>query len=536
MGIGLVPRVFELAMAQKRIRNGADTGPRRTSIVVSVGVALSTTVAATAIGRLGLDHRLPDIVMLYLLGVVVTAMRFDRVTSLMTATLGVAAFDFFFLPPYLSLAITDKRFVFTLGIMLFVAVVISALTDQVRRGAAAATERERRTATLYAMSRELATSASRAEIARVSSRHLREVFASNVWVLVPSTNGGLRPLLGEASSEVLDAGALARAQTLFPSSTEVSPESRPITSKEEQMVALHGSRGILGILVVHPANLDFFENVSNRNLLGMFAAQIALALERAQTVEDEQRAKLEIETERLRSALLSSVSHDLRTPLAVIKGAATALLESFDELSAGRRQEYMETISEEANRLNQLVRNLLNMTALEAHTLRVDKEWHLLEEVIGVALTRLAESLKERPVEVAIPSDALWVPLDASLIEQVFINLVENAIMYAPGTSAIEIRARRVENEVEIEVADHGPGIPLGEEQSVFAKFHRAASTAGGMGLGLTICKGIVTVHGGRIWCENRAGGGAVFRFVLPAEGQPPVMNVLPEAIRDVDP
>jgi two-component system sensor histidine kinase KdpD len=240
-------------------------------------------------------------------------------------------------------------------------------------------------------------------------------------------------------------------------------------------------------------------------------------MERGRFAEDAQRAQLEIQNERLRNALLSSVSHDMRTPLAVVKGAVTALLEREDELSPARRHEYLETISSEASRLNQIVHNLLDMTSLEAGALRARKEWQPLEELIGVH----------------IEAEAALAAFDATLIEHLLINLVENAVKYTPSNTAIEVRVRLTNEGVEVEVADRGPGVPAGEEELVFLKFHRAARNEGiaGMGLGLAICRGIIAVHGGRIWCENRPEGGASFRFVLPREEDMPLMKPLPEAV-----
>ena len=239
---------------------------------------------------------------------------------------------------------------------------------------------------------------------------------------------------------------------------------------------------------------------------------------------------IEIENERLRNSLLSSVSHDLRTPLAVVKGAATALLEQEATLPPERRREYLQAISDEASRINRFVRNLLDVTSLEAGALRARTEWQPLEEVIGVALNRMEDQLGARPVRVRIAPDAALAPFDATLIEHVLVNLLENAVKYTPREAPLEINARRVTSGVEVEVADGGPGIPPGQEEQVFTKFHRAAPAAAGMGLGLTICRGIITTHGGRIWCENRPGGGASFRFVLPCEARAPDMKALPEA------
>jgi two-component system sensor histidine kinase KdpD len=193
----------------------------------------------------------------------------------------------------------------------------------------------------------------------------------------------------------------------------------------------------------------------------------------------------------------------------------------------------LETISDEASRLNRLVRNLLDMTSLEAGALRLVKVWQPLEEVVGVVLNRLEEQLERRPVKVHIPAEAALVPFDAGLLEHVLMNLVENAIKYTPPGSPIDIGASAVEGGVEVEVTDHGAGVPPGQETQIFEKFHRVPSRVSGMGLGLTICRGILSVHGGSIRCENRATGGASFRFFLPREGEAPPMNILPEVNGD---
>jgi two-component system sensor histidine kinase KdpD len=218
----------------------------------------------------------------------------------------------------------------------------------------------------------------------------------------------------------------------------------------------------------------------------------------------------------------------------VVKGAATALLDADDALPAARRREYLETISDEASRLNRLVRNLLDMTSLEAGALRVTKDWQPIEEVVGVALARLEDRLEGRPIELRIPADLALVPLDATLIEQVLINVIENATKYTPPGSRIAIAARQVGDFVEVEIADDGPGVPAGEEEKIFEKFHRASRAAAGMGLGLAICRGIVAAHGGAIVCSNRAEGGASFRFTLPCGDGPPLRPPLPEVGDDL--
>lgn len=261
----------------------------------------------------------------------------------------------------------------------------------------------------------------------------------------------------------------------------------------------------------------------DRPYLDAFTAQIAASLERARLAELAQQASLRVEAEQLRNALLSSVSHDLRTPLAVITGTASTLLE--ERIPPPVRRELTETIVEEADRLARLVRNLLDMTRLEAGAVRVKKEWGSLEEVVGSALERMGSALDGRPVETEIPADLPLVPFDPVLVEQVLVNLLENAVKYTPAGSPIRIGARIAGDAVEVTVADRGPGIPAGEEERVFDKFQRAEKGRGGVGLGLTICRGIVVAHGGRIRAERREGGGAVFTFTLPIEGEPPVLS-----------
>ena len=238
-----------------------------------------------------------------------------------------------------------------------------------------------------------------------------------------------------------------------------------------------------------------------------------------------------VETEFLRNVLLSGVSHELRTPLTAIAGAAGAVLETRDRLSAESQTELLQTIVAEAERMDRLVNNLLDMTRLESGELSVKKEWQPIQEVIGSALHRLAQRLGDRPVTTDVPDDLPMVAIDATLIEQVLMNLLDNAVEYTPSVSAIDIRARHAGGSIEIEVADHGPGLPPGTEDRVFQKFFRAAPPANrrGIGLGLAICRSIVEAHGGSISARNDPGGGAAFRFTIPITGAPPLINANPD-------
>jgi two-component system sensor histidine kinase KdpD len=513
---------------------------QRSSVLLSVAAGAAVVALCTGISAVALGDRLPDIVMVYLLGVVIAAMRFGYTASLITAALSVIAFDFFFTEPYFSFGVTDKRYFATFAVMLSVAFVISNLMQRIRRSAAAVREREVRTARLYAMSREVSIARSSDDIVRVACRHLRDVFMTDMSIVFVDEAGTVTTAgrTGEDprdSRELrpTDPATIEAVRSLIGANVGNEPP-RIKSASGDDVVGLRVSRGLLGAIVVRQRKPTPFANPADRELFTAFTTQLALAIERAKLAEDAQRAQIEIQRERLRNALLSSVSHDLRTPLGVVKGAVTALLDPRAQLSASRRQEYLETISDEASRLNRLVSNLLSMTSLEAGALRARKEWQPLEEIVGVALSRLEEQLVGRAVRTTIDPEANLVPFDAPLIEQVLINLVENAVRYTPPSSPIEITAHEVDGGVEVAVSDRGPGIGPGQEEHVFEKFGRAAHRpAGGMGLGLTICRGIVTVHGGKIWCENRPSGGASFRFLLPREGEAPAMGTLPDVMAE---
>ncbi len=247
------------------------------------------------------------------------------------------------------------------------------------------------------------------------------------------------------------------------------------------------------------------------------------ASEARRLAEEAHRAQVLAESEQLRNALLSSVSHDLRTPLAVVTGAASTLLDA--DVDPAAKRELTETILHESERLNRHVQNLLDMTRLEAGGLHVRREWHPVDEVIGSALGRLENALDGRHVITRVPTELALVPLDTVLVERVLVNLVENAIKYTPASAPIELGAAVHASEVQFEVADRGPGVPRGDERRIFEKFYRARADVSGAGLGLAICHGIVAAHGGRIWVEPRDGGGAIFRFTLPIVGEAPVVT-----------
>ena len=474
--------------------------------------------AATAVAWYGFGHDLlPDVVMIYLLAVVAVSMRYGYAPSLLAAVLSVVAFDFFFIPPYFSFAVSDLRHMLTFAVMFFVAVIISHLTQRIRDQADAARAAERRAASLYAMSRELGVAYSRDLLLKAADRHLRSVFAVRVAVLLPGADGSLEPAFAEPGT--LDEGnkdlGVAEWAWLHQQPAGAGTDTLPLA--RALFVALRGSRGRVGVLALYPSADSRLGNPDERQLLETFAGLIGSAVERSQLADEARRSRLHAETEQLRNALLSSVSHDLRTPLAVVTGATSSLLDEHGPRDPAVRRELLQTVHEEALRLNRLVRNLLDMTRLEAGALEVQKDPQPIEEVVGAALGRMDDRLRGREVRTDIPADLPLVPIDPALIEQVLINLLENATKYTPAGSPVDVSAQVRGDFLEVQVADRGPGVDPADAERIFEKFFRAKQgEGGGAGLGLTICRGIVTAHGGRIWVGGRDGGGAALCFTLP--------------------
>jgi len=339
-------------------------------------------------------------------------------------------------------------------------------------------------------------------------------------ILLPDATGRLEQRAGQLAPFNMDASDLAVAQWAFEHRAAAGAGTDNVPGAQMRFEPLTSSRGVVGVVGMRPAEPRAFDAPEQAHLLETFVSQVAVAVDRALLDEEAQTAQVRVEAERVRNALLSAVSHDLRTPLTAITGAASAALEGETRIDAVTRRELLESIRDEAERLNRLVNNLLDVTRLESGSLQLRREWIPVEELVGVALARLAKPLSERKVTTRLPEDLPPVHVDGLLVEQVFINLLENATKHTPAGQPIDVDARREGNEVVVEIADRGPGLPAGEEQKIFDKFYGVGG-GGGAGLGLTICRAIVEAHGGRIGGQNRPGGGALLRFSLPA-GEPP--------------
>jgi two-component system sensor histidine kinase KdpD len=294
------------------------------------------------------------------------------------------------------------------------------------------------------------------------------------------------------------------------------------------IVPLAGSQQVVGALGVAPKDKERFIDLEQVRLLETCGSLIALSIERDQSMLQAHEAQLQIEAEQLRNSLLNSVSHDLRTPLATIAGTSSGLLE---RVSPDDR-EALQTIVDESQRLTRLVENLLDMARLDSGSVVLNRQWHVLEEIVGVALNDVKRELKDYRIRVNIPADFPLLNIDGFLMEQALVNLLENATRYTPAGSAIEIAAFANDKRAEIRITDNGPGLPAGSEQKVFDKFFRGSTVAPdgrrGVGLGLAICQAIIEAHGGKITASNRSEGGAVFSIELPCTETPPLVEAEP--------
>ena len=483
-------------------------------------VALCTLI--TGVVMRGFD--VSNLAMVYLVGVVVAAMAFGRGPAIAASILGVAALDFFFVSPRYTFNVADTQYLVTFGVMLMVAIVIGTLTSRLREQLGTARQEQRRTAAQYRLSHELAARSGLREIMGVAVDRITEILDAAVAILLPDAGGRIAVAAGDGSLFGGGEHERAVAQWVYENRKTAGLGTSTLSGSRGIHLPLNGPSGTLGVLAIRPKDPSTLREPDTQRMIDALANQTAVALERTSLADTAERARTEAETERARSALLSSVSHDLRTPLAAITGAATSLLDEQTRLPEPSRRELAETIADEAGRLNRLISDLLAMTRLESGALRVRKEWHSLEEVVGGALAGLETVLRDRPVHVELAPDLPLVPLDDVLFGQVVRNLVENSDKYSPRGEPIDVCGRIEDRALRFSVADRGPGLRPGEETLAFEKFYRGPNTTDryGVGLGLAICKGIVEAHGGRIEGATRPGGGAEFTVWLPLEGEPP--------------
>lgn len=490
--------------------------------------AIVITLVNTGLGYLMLDRfALANLMMVFLLGVVFIATRFGHGPSILASCLGVLMFDLLFVPPYFSFTVADSQYLFTLLAMLTVAMVISHLMANVRSQAKVAGHRERRATVLYAMSKELTASQSEDEIVRTAVKHFYTEFGSKNVILFTDANNRVVYPKQSPMQESLSSADLSVAQWVLDHNEIAGQGTHTLPGADAVYFPLSNKETMLGVLVLLPVNLRRIFLPEQQKLLETLLSQIAQAITRVRLTEQTKSVQLAVEAERLRNSLLSAISHDLRTPLATIMGSASTLLDNRALLEPRAQQDLSQAIYDEAQRMSTLVNNILDMARFDAGKVALNKQWYPADEIIGSVLTRLQTQLTHRPLAVSLPSGMTMLYVDVVLIEQVLMNLIENALRYTPLNSPLELTISTIDNGVEITLADHGPGIPDGYQQKIFEKFYRLhhESAQSGVGLGLAICKAIVEAHGGIIRAQNRATGGAVFSFTIPLEQAPPALT-----------
>lgn len=481
--------------------------------LLSLGlVAISTILGLAVRGEL----EPTNLVMLYMASVVISAIFLGRGPSLLAAVAGVLAFDFFLVPPYLTLAVSDTQYIVTFGALLVVSLVISSLTAQGREQAEAALRRESQTAALYDLGRDLTSAADLTDVLQVIISHIEQAFGREVAIFLPE-NGHLR-LLASSPGYEPDENELAVAAWAYDYDQPAGRGTDTLPAASIRCQPLKTSNGRVGILGVRPREAGNFLTTEQRQTLSAFTNQAALAIERALLAQQAQRTELLQATEKLQTALLNSISHDLRTPLVSITGALTSLDEQAERLNDEQRQSLINTAREEAERLNRLVGNLLSMTRIESGAIKLYIEPGDIQDVIGTALEQLGKRIANRKIEIDVPEDFPLIPMDFTLMVQVLVNVIENAVKYSPEYCAIEVSTSLENDHVHLVVADRGEGIPPEDLTRIFDKFYRVQrpESVSGTGLGLSISKGIVEAHGGQIQARRRDQGGTLIIIDLP--------------------
>ena len=499
--------------------------PRRTAkrlrYVWALLACFATTLIATPL-RPYFD--LANIVMLFLLTVVLIAVKFGRRPAILAAFVSVVSFDFFFVPPRFSFSVTNVQYLLTLVVMLVVALITGQMTAGLRYQARVASSREERARALYEFARDMSSLLQTDQVVEAANKFIAATFDAKVAILIPDDQGRLE--LRDPGGLALTADLRAAAQWAYDKSQPAGAGTDTLPGSEFVYLPLRAPMRTRGVLAIKAVNRRLLMVPEQRRHLDTFAALVAIALERVHYVEVAQQALIRMESERLRNSLLAALSHDLRTPLAALVGLAESLELTKPELS-GLQHDTAQAIAEEARRMNALVNNLLDMARIESGDVRLRREWHSVEEVVGSALKAARSALTDQRVEVALPPDLPLVEFDATLIERVLYNLLENAGKYTPAGTIIRVVAQASRDQLLVTVSDNGPGVPQAQREAIFEKFTRGSreSATPGVGLGLAISRAIVEAHRGRIWVEDNAGAGARFCFTLPL-GTPPEMPV----------
>lgn len=459
-----------------------------------------------------------DLVMLYLVSVVGIALRYGRIPSLMATFLSALSFNLFFIAPYGTFKIADEKHIVTFCVLMLTGIIIGSQTAKLRLQAIYARRREKNTSSLFAMSRELTASRGKVNLAQVAAQHIAEVLDSNIFIWLPDEKGELQTVVAETHSDLHGADPVREesvARWAFSHKQTAGLGTDTLPSASAFYAPLISSSGVMGVIGLMPHEKSAGYSTDKIELIEAFSGITASALERAHSAEMVEKTMVEASSEKLRNILLSSVSHDLRTPLVAITSAASTLLIEGVKISNEYRTELLRSIHEEGARLARMVTNLLDVTSLESGSVKLNKELYFIEELIGSALMRVEQKLSKHKVVTDIEQGLPLLRIDGLLIEQVLINLLENAALHTPAGTTVNITAVNNKPDIQVTISDNGRGIKPGDEEKIFDKFYGGNSSDGS--LGLAICRGIVSAHDGKIWAKNAdEGTGAVFTFTLP--------------------
>lgn len=491
---------------------------------LNLAFAVVVTGAATGVGfavdKIGLP--IANISVAYLMAVLLVALKGGLRPAILTSVASFLAFNFLFTEPRYTFAITDTQNILTVVFFLIASVVVSNMAARLRAQMQATKESARRTGNLYDFGRKITAAATLDDVLWAVVHHVAATIHGKSLVLMPAENG-LSIAAGYPPEDELDDKSAAAAEWAWAHGKIAGRGSTTLPVALWLFIPLKTGRGPVGILGVQMMEDADMPSPVQMRLLETLADQAAVAVERTLLVSDIETARVATERERLRSALLSSLSHDLRTPLVSIMGAASSLISYDEALDSDSRRELSQTIQDEAERLNRFVQNLLDMTKLGAGALKPRVDWADLHDIAGAAVDRAKRLARAHTIQIDIADDMPLLCVDAVLMEQVFFNLIDNACKYSPPNTAVKVWAIRTPKHIAIEVADQGPGIPPDDRERVFDMFYRVnqADSQSGTGLGLAICRGIVEAHGGTIHAEpglHGAGTCIVIHLPLPTE------------------
>ncbi|NQX60354.1 ATP-binding protein [Paenibacillus qinlingensis] len=465
---------------------------------------------------------LVNISLLYLFPVLFSAVRWGRGPSFFAAGLGVLVVDFLFVPPTLSLTVSDLRYILTFIVFLCVAGLTSSLASKLRNQFHQAEQKEANTAALYALSRKITAISDLEMLLKQIVQHVSDTLEAKAAIMLPNQEGvqEVEAYSRDSGDWASDEAHLTIAGWVSHNNTIAGRGTRRLSESSDLHVPLATDQQVHGVLAVQVGDRVMSDMPELIRIIEALSDLAAVAISRVKLADEAKVAQLTAESEKLRTALLDSLSHELRTPLATIIGSVTGLLEGEDVFSPEDRRELLLTTREGATRMNRLVGNLLGMVRIESGMMRLNKMWCGIEDVVGVALSQLKDSLQNRVVSVVLDPDLPSVPLDEVLMEQVLLNVISNAIKYSPEGSEIRLEAEQDGEWLRLTITDEGAGILPGDTERIFEKFYRGDRTKHipGTGLGLAICKSIVEAHGGSITASARRDGhqGTVIELSLP--------------------